>query len=133
VSEEKATGAEVHPVKPLFSVSWSNGKVQVTVVPNVTAETLIDFTVKTVRRGIGYIDKFKSYNSLMFCGYCHLKIDHTKKFSSGKVYINGLEGFWSWAKERLIKLGDEAFLERLEQLAGRVLRPQKPDRKREVK
>ncbi|MCL5037706.1 MAG: transposase, partial [Chloroflexi bacterium] len=21
----------------------------------------------------------------------------------GKVYINGLEGFWSWAKERLIK------------------------------
>ncbi len=23
--------------------------------------------------------------------------------ASGKVYINGLEGFWSWAKERLIK------------------------------
>lgn len=26
-----------------------------------------------------------------------------KYFSSGKVYINGLEGFWSFAKERLIK------------------------------
>jgi len=39
----------------------------------------------------------------MFCGYRHLKIDHKKKFSSGKVYINGVEGFWSYAKERLIK------------------------------
>ena len=39
----------------------------------------------------------------MFCGYRHLKVDHRKHFSSGKVYINGLEGFWSWAKERLIK------------------------------
>ena len=33
----------------------------------------------------------------------HLKVDRQKDFSSGKVYINGPEGFWSWAKERLIK------------------------------
>jgi len=39
----------------------------------------------------------------MFCGHRHLKIDYKKLFSSGKVYINGLEGFWSWANERLIK------------------------------
>ena len=39
----------------------------------------------------------------MFCGYRHLKIDHKKKFASGKVYIDGVEGFWSYAKERLIK------------------------------
>jgi transposase len=39
----------------------------------------------------------------MFCGYRHLKIDHKKKFASGKVYINGVEGFWSYAKERLVK------------------------------
>lgn len=39
----------------------------------------------------------------MFCGYRHLKIDHSKRFSSGKVYINCLEGLWSWAKDRLIK------------------------------
>jgi transposase len=89
---------------PVFGILERNGKVQVTVVPNVTAETLIGLTVKTVRRGsIVYTDKFGSYNSLMFCGYRHLKIDHSKRFSSGKVYINGLEGFWSWAKERLIK------------------------------
>jgi transposase len=26
-----------------------------------------------------------------------------KKFANGKVYINGIEGFWSFAKERLMK------------------------------
>jgi len=25
------------------------------------------------------------------------------RFSNGKVYINGIEGFWSYAKERLLK------------------------------
>ena len=89
---------------PVFGILERHGKVLVSVVPNVTAQTLISLTVKTVRRGsIVYTDKFRSYDSLMFCGYRHLKIDHDKRFTSGKVYINGLEGFWSWAKERLIK------------------------------
>ncbi len=39
----------------------------------------------------------------MFCGYKHLNIDHRYKFKQGKVYINGIEGFWSFVKERLIK------------------------------
>lgn len=36
-------------------------------------------------------------------GYMHLNIDHRYKFKQGKVYINGIEGFWSFEKERLIK------------------------------
>ena len=89
---------------PVFGILERNGIVHVNVVPNVTAETLLGLTVKKVRRGsVVYTDKFRSYDSLMFCGYRHLKVDHGKYFSSGKVYINGLEGFWSWAKERFIK------------------------------
>jgi transposase len=89
---------------PVFGILERNGIVHVNVVPNVTAETLLGLTVKKVRRGsVVYPDKFRSYDSLMFCGYRHLKVDHGKYFSSGKVYINGLEGFWSWAKERFIK------------------------------
>ncbi len=89
---------------PVFGILERNGKVKVSMVKDVTAKTLLDLTVKTVRRGsIVYTDKFRSYDSLMFCGYRHLKVDHGKRFASGKVYINGLEGFWSWAKERLIK------------------------------
>jgi len=89
---------------PVFGILERQGKVRVTVVQDVCAETLTNLTLKTVRRGsIVYTDKFRSYDSLMFCGYRHLKVDHNKRFASGKVYINGLEGFWSWAKERLIK------------------------------
>ena len=51
-------------------------------------------TVKKVRRGsIVYTDKWKGYDSLMFCGYRHLRIDHKYKFKQGNVYINGIEGF----------------------------------------
>jgi transposase len=89
---------------PVFGILERGGIVQISAVPKVTAEILLSLTVKKVRRGsVVYTDKFKSYDSLMFCGYRHLKVDHGKYFSSGKVYINGLEGFWSWAKERLIK------------------------------
>jgi len=78
--------------------------VQVEVLKDVSARSLLNMTVKKVRRGsIVYTDKFRGYDALMFCGYRHLRIDHQKVFSSGKVYINGLEGFWSYAKERLIK------------------------------
>ena len=52
---------------------------------------------------IVYIYKFRCYDSLIFCGYRYLKLDYKKRFSIGKVYINGLESFLSYAKERLIK------------------------------
>ena len=49
-----------------------------------------------------YTDKFRSYNSLKFYGK-HIAIDHGKEFGKGKRHIDGLEGFWSFAKERLLK------------------------------
>jgi transposase len=89
---------------PVFGILERNGTVLVEVVKDVTAESLLSMTVKTVRRGsIVYTDKFRSYNALMFCGYRHLRVDHKKRFSTGKVYINGLEGFWGYAKERIMK------------------------------
>lgn len=89
---------------PVFGILERNGVVKVEAVKDVKARTLLDLTVKTVRRGsIVYTDKFKGYDSLMFCGYRHINIDHKKFFANGKVYINGVEGFWSYAKERLIK------------------------------
>ena len=89
---------------PVFGILERNGLVRVEVVKNVTASTLIDQTVKTVRRGsIVYTDQYGGYDTLMFCGYRHLRVDHGQQFSTGKVYINGLEGFWSYAKQRLAK------------------------------
>ena len=89
---------------PVFGILERNGIVKVEVLRDVSAQSLLNMTIKTVRRGsIVYTDKFRSYDALMFCGYRHLRVDHGKRFTSGKVYINGLEGFWSYAKERLAK------------------------------
>lgn len=87
----------------VFGILERGGKVSVS-VHNVSTDTLMGETVKKVRRGsVVYTDKWRGYDSLMFSGYRHLSIDHRYKFKSGKVYINGIEGFWSFAKERLIK------------------------------
>jgi transposase len=89
---------------PVFGILERNGRVRVTVVPNVQAETVLGLTVEKVRRGsIVYTDRYRIYDALMFCGYRHLRVDHQTHFSRGRVTINGLEGFWSYAKERLIK------------------------------
>lgn len=89
---------------PVFGILERDGMVSVEVVPNVKAKTVLRLAVKKVRRGsIVYTDRFQVYDALMFCGYRHLKVDHGTQFTSGRVYINGLEGFWSYAKERLIK------------------------------
>jgi transposase len=89
---------------PVFGILERGGHVWVNAVPNVTAQTLLSLAVRKVRRGsIVYTDRYRSYDALMFCGYRHLKVDHQTKFAQGRVYINGLEGFWSFAKERLMK------------------------------
>jgi len=89
---------------PVFGILERNGVVRVDVVKDVMARRLLEMTLRLVRRGsIIYTDKFHIYDALMCCGYRHLRVDHGKRFSSGKVYINGLEGFWRYAKQRLTK------------------------------
>jgi transposase len=78
--------------------------VTVEVVPDVKGDTLLELTIKKVKRGsLIYSDRFRSYNGLVSYGFKHRWIAHGKRFANGKVYINGIEGFWSFAKERLIK------------------------------
>jgi transposase len=89
---------------PVFGILERGGEVCVEVVPHVTAANLLGLTVTKVRRGsIVYTDRYHLYDALMFCGYRHLRVDKSVSFAQGKVYINGLEGFWSFAKQRLAK------------------------------
>jgi hypothetical protein len=48
-------------------------------------------------------DRWKGYDTLTFCGYRHLRVDHQHHFSRAKVHINGVEGFWSFAKSKFLK------------------------------
>ena len=58
------------------------------------------------RGSLIYTDKFRSYDGFVGYGFKHGRIDHGHKFANSKVYINGIEGFWSVAKERLMKYHD---------------------------
>jgi transposase len=89
---------------PVFGILERHGQVSVTVVPDCSAETLLAETLRKVKRGtLVYTDKWAGYDTLAFCGYRHLRVDHGRMFSRGKVHVNGLEGFWSYAKTKFIK------------------------------
>jgi transposase len=88
---------------PVFGILERGGKVKVEVVGDVKGDTLLELAIKKVKRGSPiYTNRFRSYNGLVSYGFKHRRIDLGKKFAKGKVYINGIEGFWSFAKERLM-------------------------------
>jgi transposase len=64
---------------------------------------LLSLAVRRCVEAVLFILTNSKADWLMFCGYRHLQIDHPKRFVQGKVYLNTLEGFWAFAKERLIK------------------------------
>ena len=102
--DPKNRGRSTPHKTPVFGILERQGHVQVTVVPNCSAETLRDQTLRWVKRGtLVYTDKWSGYDTLTFCGYRHLRVDHGRHFSRGKVHVNGLEGFWSYAKGKFLK------------------------------
>ena len=89
---------------PVFGILERRGKVKVEIVKDVKADTLLKEAIRKVKRGsLIYTDRFKSYDGLVMYGFRHERIDHGKRFANGKVYINGIEGFWSYAKGKLLK------------------------------
>ncbi len=80
------------------------GQVRTVVVEDVSAATLLkEITDHTEKGCVYYTDKFKSYTSLSRYGK-HLQVDHAKEFRrSAHNHINGIEGFWSYAKKFLMK------------------------------
>jgi transposase len=89
---------------PVFGILEREGRVKVEIVEDVKAERLLELTIDKVKRGsIIYTDCYRSYDTLMMYGFKHRRINHDVRFANGKVYINGIEGFWSYAKERLLK------------------------------
>ena len=78
------------------------GQVYTRVVDSITAEQLMEVIRAKTRKGSVYhTDTFTSYNSLHQFGK-HLKVNHDKTLvSRSHNHINGIEGFWSYAKHKL--------------------------------
>jgi len=87
----------------VFGMLERQNKIFTTIIDNVSAQTLMDEIKEHAEKGsVFYTDTFRSYKSLRQFGH-HITVDHSKEFGSKRRHINGLEGFWSYAKERLLK------------------------------
>jgi len=88
----------------VFGILERKGKIYTKIVENVSKETLMkEIENKTLKGSVFYTDGWKSYASLEQYGK-HNIIRHDKdEFAKEKNHINGIEGFWSFAKERFHK------------------------------
>ncbi len=91
---------------PVFGILQRGGKVYTEVVPDCAKATL-----QAVIRGrvspesVIHSDHWRGYNGLVDLGYKkHYRIHHgANEFAKGKRHINGIESFWSFGKNRLLK------------------------------
>jgi transposase len=83
----------------VFGLLERNGRVCTVVVENVKKETLMaKIEAKSVKGSVYYTDQLQSYLSVKSYGK-HYPINHSKEFAQGQHHINGIEGFWAFAKE----------------------------------
>jgi transposase len=93
----------------VFGICKRHGRVYTEVVPDCSKTTILAaIRGKVDPRSVVHSDGFASYDGLVDMGYKkHLRVDHAKgEFSSRTVrgnHINGIEGFWGYAKTRLAR------------------------------
>lgn len=77
-----------------------DGGVNVEVVPNVKAKTLMPLIINTVEAGTTiYTDDMPSYNGLSRMGYDHKVIAHYAKiYVEDDIHTGTIDGFWSLLK-----------------------------------
>lgn len=105
--------------QPIFGLYQRNGTVYLKFVRDASKRTLQDIIKgKIVLESEVYTDTWKSYRGLKRQGFRHKTIDHSnqeyvkiekegkssqRKKAIKKIHINGIEGFWGYLKERLLK------------------------------
>jgi transposase len=83
----------------VFGILERDGMVFTVAVPDCKKETLMaKIKTATVKRSVFYTDEFTSYHDLARYGK-HMPINHREPFADGRAHINGIEGFWSYAKQ----------------------------------
>ena len=91
---------------PVFGILQRQGKVYTEIVPDCAKATLQGIIRgKVSPESVIHSDKWRGYNGLVDLGYKkHYRVHHgTNEFARGKSHINGIESFWAFAKNRLMK------------------------------
>jgi transposase len=87
----------------VFGLLERKGHVYTKVIEGVSAKDLMQHIKEKTRKGsVYYTDSFRGYQSLKRYGKHH-QVNHSKSYVDKKTknHINGIEGFWSYAKHIL--------------------------------
>jgi transposase-like protein len=90
----------------VFGLFKRNGKVYTHIVPDAKATTLLPLIRGQVSDEVAInTDSWRSYDGLVDMGYQkHYRVNHAEnEFVRGRNHVNGIEGFWGYAKHRLVK------------------------------
>lgn len=92
---------------PVFGIKKrDDGTVYTQIIENASKATLLPIVKRLVnsKDSIVYTDKWRGYDGLVFDGYKHFRVNHSKQYSNRKgTHINGIENFWGFSKQRLAK------------------------------
>lgn len=90
----------------VFGVLKRGGKVYTEIVPDCSKLTLLSLIRGRVSLdSVIHSDSWRGYDGLVHMGYAkHYRVNHGQdEFVRGKAHINGIEGFWGFAKARLAR------------------------------
>jgi len=90
---------------PVVGLLKRKGQVYTEIIPDASRSSLLPIIQGLIVKSKSniYTDKWRSYDSLVFQGYKHTRINHSKEFVKGHNHINGIESFWSYVKRKMRK------------------------------
>src|SRR5918912_2198523 len=90
----------------VFGIFKRNGSVYTEIVPDCKKATLqAIIRGRVAAEAVIHSDGWRGYDGLVDVGYSkHFRVNHgSNEFVRGTAHVNGIEGFWSFAKRRLQK------------------------------
>ncbi len=90
---------------PVVGILKRDGVVYTQIIQDASRRSLLPIINKLVQKSKSnvYTDKWRSYDGLVFSGYKHHRINHSKEFARSHNHINGIESFWNYVKRKMRK------------------------------
>jgi len=90
---------------PVIGLLKRRGLVYTQIINNASRSSIMPVITRLIQKSKSniYTDKWRSYDSLVYSGYKHHRINHSKQFVRSHNHINGIESFWSYVKRKMRK------------------------------
>jgi len=90
---------------PVIGLLKRRGLVYTQIINDASRSSIMPVITRLIQKSKSniYTDKWRNYDSLVYSGYKHHRINHSKQFVRSHNHINGIESFWSYVKRKMRK------------------------------